>query len=83
MVDTKPRAVTAVVMNPKTGEILAMANRPTYNPNEYYKYSPEEWRNRAVSFVYEPGSTFKAVVAASALQEGIVTPENGLLIRDM
>ena len=75
MVDTKPRAVTAVVMNPKNGEILAMANRPTYNPNEFYKYSPEEWRNRAVSFVYEPGSTFKAIVAASALQEGIVTPE--------
>lgn len=75
MVDTKPRAITAVVMNPKTGEILAMANRPTYNPNEFYKYSPEEWRNRAVSFVYEPGSTFKAVVAAAALQEGIVTPE--------
>lgn len=75
MQTTKPRAITAVVMNPKTGEVLAMANRPTYNPNEFYKYTPEEWKNRAVSFVYEPGSTFKAIVAAAALEEGVVTPE--------
>lgn len=75
METTKPRAVTAIVMDPKTGEVLAMANRPTYNPNEFYKYSPMEWKNRAVSFVYEPGSTFKSIIAAAALQEGIVTPE--------
>jgi stage V sporulation protein D (sporulation-specific penicillin-binding protein) len=74
MIETKPRAITAIVMNPKTGEILAMANRPTFNPNEFGKYSPTEWKNRAVSFVYEPGSTFKAIVAAAALQEGTVTP---------
>lgn len=75
MVTTRPKAITAIVMDPQTGEILAMANRPSYNPNEFYNYSPQEWRNRAVSFVYEPGSTFKAIVAAAALQEGIVTPE--------
>jgi stage V sporulation protein D (sporulation-specific penicillin-binding protein) len=74
MIETKPRAITAIVMNPKTGEILAMANRPTFNPNEFGKYTPMEWKNRAVSFVYEPGSTFKAIVAAAALQEGTVTP---------
>jgi len=74
MMETKPRAITAIVMNPKTGEILAMANRPTFNPNEFGKYTPMEWKNRAVSFVYEPGSTFKAIVAAAALQEGTVTP---------
>lgn len=75
MAETKPRAITAVVMDPKTGEILAMANRPTYNPNRFYDYPPEAWKNRAVSFVYEPGSTFKAVVAAAALEEKIVTPQ--------
>lgn len=75
MLETKPRAITAIVMDPRTGEILAMANRPTYNPNFFYNYSANEWRNRAVSFVYEPGSTFKAVVAAAALQERLVTPQ--------
>lgn len=75
MLETKARAITAIVMNPKTGEILAMANRPTFNPNEFQKYTPQEWRNRAVSFVYEPGSTFKAIVAAAALQEGTVRPQ--------
>lgn len=75
MLNTKPRAITAIVMDPKTGEVLAMANRPTYNPNLFYNYSANEWRNRAVSFVYEPGSTFKAIVAAAALEEGVVTPQ--------
>lgn len=75
MVTTKPRAITAIVMDPRTGEILAMASRPTYNPNLFYQYSPNEWRNRAVSFVYEPGSTFKAIVAAAALQEKLVSPQ--------
>lgn len=75
MVETKPKAITAIVMDPKTGDVLAMANRPTYNPNRFYEYSYDEWRNRAVSFVYEPGSTFKAVVAAAALQEGLVAPQ--------
>lgn len=75
MLETKPRAITAIVMDPRTGEVLAMANRPTYNPNFFYNYSSNEWRNRAVSFVYEPGSTFKAFVAATALQERLVTPQ--------
>ncbi|BBB90778.1 penicillin-binding protein [Methylomusa anaerophila] len=75
MANTKARAATAIVMNPKTGEVLAMANRPTYNPNQFYRYDQDSWKNRAVSFVYEPGSTFKAVVAAAALEEGLVQPE--------
>jgi stage V sporulation protein D (sporulation-specific penicillin-binding protein) len=61
-------------MNPKTGEVLAMATRPSYNPNKFWDYQPEAWKNKAVSFIYEPGSTFKAVVAAAALQEKTVTP---------
>lgn len=74
MATTRPHAVTCIVMDPKTGDVLAMANRPGYNPNRFYDYSPELWTNRAVSFNYEPGSTFKAVVAGAALEEKIVTP---------
>ena len=74
MAANNPKAVTALVMNPKTGEILAMASRPSYNPNKFADFSPDTWKNKAVSFIYEPGSTFKAVVAAAALQEKTVTP---------
>lgn len=75
MIRTKAKGATAIVMNPKTGEILAMASRPAYNPNKFFAYGAAEWKNRAVSIIYEPGSTFKAVVAAAALQEGTVTPQ--------
>ena len=74
MAENSPAAVTCVVMDPKTGDVLAMASRPTYNPNQYDDYAPETWKNRAVSFIYEPGSTFKSVVAGAALQEKVVTP---------
>lgn len=72
---TQAQGAVVVVMNPKTGEVLAMASRPTYNPNEFYKFSDKEWKNRAVSFNYEPGSTFKSIVAAAGLQEGKVRPD--------
>lgn len=74
MAEDAPTSITAVVMNPKTGEILGMASRPSYNPNRFWDYPQENWKNRAVTFIYEPGSTFKAVVAGAALQEGVVTP---------
>lgn len=74
MAENNPASITAIVMDPKTGEILAMASRPSYNPNRFWDYPQENWKNRAVSFIYEPGSTFKAIVAGAALQEGIVTP---------
>ena len=74
MADNKPKAVTAVVMDPKTGDVLAMASRPSYNPNKFWQANDEAWRNRAISSVYEPGSTFKAMVAGTALQEGVVAP---------
>lgn len=74
MAANDPASVTAIVMNPKTGEILAMGSRPSYNPNKFYDYAPENWKNKAVSFIYEPGSTFKSIVAAAALQEQTVTP---------
>lgn len=74
MADNQPKSVTAVVMSPKTGDILAMASRPSYNPNKFWQADDEVWRNRAISSVYEPGSTFKAMVAGIALQEGVVAP---------
>ena len=74
MAENNPLAIECIVMNPKTGEILAMAGRPSYNPNRFWDYDQEIWKNRAVSFIYEPGSTFKSIVAGAAIQEGIVTP---------
>ncbi len=74
MAENSPLAITCIAMNPHTGEILAMANRPSYNPNRFWDYDQEVWKNRAVSYIYEPGSTFKAVVAGAALQEGLVSP---------
>ncbi len=74
MEKNQPKAVTAIVMDPSTGEILAMASRPSFNPNKYWESRQEDMGNRAVSFIYEPGSTFKAMVAGAALQEKAVTP---------
>ncbi len=58
---------SAVLLDPRTGEVLGMANYPTFNPNRYNDYSIEKYRNRAIADVYEPGSTFKAVSLALAL----------------
>ena len=63
---------TAIVMDPKTGEILALANYPTFNPNAFAGADDNERRNRAVQDIYEPGSTFKLVTASAALQEHLV-----------
>ncbi|MGH2957202.1 MAG: peptidoglycan D,D-transpeptidase FtsI family protein [Solirubrobacterales bacterium] len=69
------KGASAVVMNPQTGEVLAMANWPGYDPSDLESASPEELANRATGFTYEPGSTFKAFTVAAALEEGLVTPE--------
>ncbi len=61
-----------IVMDPKTGEILAFANRPTYDLEQPGKSTPEDRTNRAIVFTYEPGSVFKIVTAAGALQEKVV-----------
>ncbi|NOZ67779.1 MAG: penicillin-binding protein 2 [Deferribacteres bacterium] len=68
----KAKAGVAIMMNPMTGEILAMADRPTYDPNFPGKSRPYQRRNRAITDLYEPGSTMKAVLAAAALEEGVV-----------
>lgn len=92
--DTQAIAGTVIVENPHTGEILALANRPTFNPNQRKQIKPETLTNRAVSYVYEPGSTFKLVTISAALEEKVTNPDelfdcqmgsivyNGMRIRD-
>lgn len=69
-----PKGATAIVMDPETSEILAMANWPPVNPGDLEHVSTEDLTNRATSFNYEPGSTFKAFTVSAALEEGLVTP---------
>jgi cell division protein FtsI (penicillin-binding protein 3) len=70
----QPKGATAIVMNPNTGAILALANWPRENANDPGAAPPAAQEDQAVSFNYEPGSTFKAVTVAGALQDGLVTP---------
>ena len=74
-IENRAASGSVVIMDPHTGEILAMANEPTFNPNTYRDYSENVRRNRAVQDLYEPGSTFKVVTASAALQEKIM-PSN-------
>jgi cell division protein FtsI (penicillin-binding protein 3) len=67
-------AGTAVIMDPHTGEILAMASYPTFNPNDYGASPESARRNRAVQDLYEPGSTFKLVTASAAIEEHVIKP---------
>jgi len=76
MEETKAVAGTVVVQNPQTGEILALANRPTFNPNVFNSVPKEALKNRAVSDVYEPGSVFKTVTYSAAIEQKVVTPED-------
>jgi cell division protein FtsI (penicillin-binding protein 3) len=75
MRETSAVSGMVVVLEPRTGEILALSNRPTFNPNRFTAYSGEHWKNRAVVDAYEPGSIFKIITAAAALQEQVVNPD--------
>ena len=66
---------TVIVLDPLTGEVLALANYPSMDPNCYRDYPPESWRNAAITCVYEPGSTFKLVAACAALEYAGLTPD--------
>lgn len=66
---------SAIVLNPKTGEVLALANYPSYDPFKWDQFDDKIRKNNAISDVYEPGSTFKAVTAAAALDSGKVSPD--------
>ena len=72
----------AVVMNPNSGEIYAMANVPQFNPNNYNKFTPETRKNNTVVSAYEPGSIFKPIVAAAALDKGIAQPQDKFFCED-
>jgi cell division protein FtsI (penicillin-binding protein 3) len=67
---------TVIVMQPHTGDVLALANWPTYNPNAFTAADAVTRRNRAVQEIYEPGSTFKIVTASAALEEGVLGPDD-------
>jgi cell division protein FtsI/penicillin-binding protein 2 len=64
---------SAIVMNPHTGEILALANEPTFNPNAYRDFDDADRRNRGIQDLYEPGSTFKVVTASAAIEEKVLS----------
>jgi cell division protein FtsI/penicillin-binding protein 2 len=74
MAQTRAVSGQVIVMVPQTGEILAMASRPTYNPAEFWKTPASTWVNPAISQMYEPGSVFKLITYAAALDSGTVSP---------
>lgn len=76
--EQKAEAMTCVVMDVKTGEVLAMANIPDFDPNNYGDYEPETWTNLAISKLYEPGSPFKSLSTSMYLEEDIVEPDTQL-----
>jgi cell division protein FtsI/penicillin-binding protein 2 len=75
MAQWKAAAASVIMMDPFTGEILALANRPTYDPNKGGKANGYEKRNRAITDCYEPGSTFKIIIGVGSLEEKILKPE--------
>jgi cell division protein FtsI/penicillin-binding protein 2 len=72
---SKPKGATAIVMDPQTSEILAMANWPRVDPYNLQDATPSALTNMATAFTYEPGSTFKAFTVAASMEEGLVTPK--------
>ncbi len=76
------RDATAIVMDPWTGELLAVANLPDFDPGRFAAFSPDSWRDRAISDAYEPGSTFKLITAAAALESGRFTTASRFPARD-
>ena len=72
--DSHARSGSAVVLDPNTGEVLAMVNQPSYNPNDRSQYAAERVRNRAITDIFEPGSSFKPLVMAAAIESGGFKP---------
>jgi len=76
LLQTKAKSVEALFMDPRTGEILALTNKPDYDPNCYFKYPSSVRKNRVVQSIYEPGSTFKLITASTLLEEGLIDLED-------
>src|SRR6185295_7758648 len=72
--ESRARSGSVVVLDPNTGEVLAIVNQPSYNPNDRSQYHAEQYRNRAVTDIFEPGSSFKPLVLAAALESGSFNP---------
>ena len=72
----RARAGVAIVMDPRSGAILAMASSPTFDPNNFGQFSQPSYRNLGTSLVFEPGSTFKSITAAAALETNTFKPED-------
>jgi cell division protein FtsI/penicillin-binding protein 2 len=70
------RGGVAIVMDPLTGEILALANESVFDPNRFREFSPRAWRERGITDTFEPGSTLKAILAAAAFEERLVRPDD-------
>src|SRR5690606_18269031 len=70
-----PKSASAIVMDPRTAEILALASRPTFDPNHPADASEDAWKNVAISAMYEPGSTFKPFIVAWGMELGMVQPD--------
>lgn len=79
MARTHARRGSVIVMDPRSGEVLALAVRPVFDPNTGANARSELWLNRTVGGVYEPGSTFKVFTAAAAVDSGVVSPEEKFL----
>jgi cell division protein FtsI/penicillin-binding protein 2 len=77
----RAKGATAIVMDPRTGAILAMANAPTFDANHFTTAPVESRRNRAVTDLYEPGSTFKIVTVAAALEDNVVAPDTSFWLQ--
>ena len=92
---TNAKSANGIIINPNNGDILAISSFPTYNPNRYFDYKVEDYKNRTISDAYEPGSTFKTITLAAALEtdninlndeffceKGQMKLENNKLLRD-
>lgn len=79
---TRAKSVEAIFINPHTGEILALANKPDYGPNNFLSFSSFEQKNRAIGDLYEPGSAFKPFNAAILLEEKLVQPEEEIFCEE-
>src|SRR5690606_27953975 len=74
--DSKARSGSAVVLDPATGEVLAMVNQPAFNPNDRSQFEVERYKNRAVTDIFEPGSSFKPFALAAAIEAGMYGPDS-------
>ncbi|MFO1022658.1 MAG: penicillin-binding protein 2 [Planctomycetales bacterium] len=75
MAEWRPLSCCSVVLDPRTGQVLAMASRPGFDPNHPERISDNAWKNRPIADIYEPGSTFKPCVIAWAMKQGLLRPD--------